>query len=113
MLLGCSVVWLQCCLASVLLGCHVAWLEGSLSAELRVDEDGGVDDLLGEDQDVQGGGQVRLVGRLVQLGVTGSHSQSFSWSWSLSLWLGLSMSCIVSASPHLRAQRNYEIYNIK
>ena len=33
----------------------------SLCAELRVEEDAGVDDLLGEDEDVEGGGQVCLV----------------------------------------------------
>ena len=39
----------------------------SLCAELRVEEDAGVDDLLGEDEEVEGGGQVRLVSRLRQL----------------------------------------------
>ena len=33
----------------------------SLCAELGVEEDAGVDDLLGEDEEVEGGGQVRLV----------------------------------------------------
>ena len=41
----------------------------SLCAELRVEEDAGVDDLLGEDEEVEGGGQVRLVSRLRQLEV--------------------------------------------
>ena len=35
--------------------------------ELRVEENGGVDDLLGEDEDVEGGGEVGLVGGLGQL----------------------------------------------
>ena len=41
----------------------------SLCAELGVEENTGVDDLLSEDEKIEGGGEVGLVGGLCQLGV--------------------------------------------
>ena len=40
----------------------------SLCAELGVEENTGVDDLLSEDEKIEGGGEVGLVGGLCQLG---------------------------------------------